>query len=368
MRESIAAIIASVEPQVTTRFVSGSASIPLNVFARRAIASRNSRAPQVIEYWLYPPSSARFAAAVSCEGGSKSGNPWAKFTASWSAAIRVISRITDSGNFCTRSATRRSRITMSSRTAELDFGMGFPGRGRSGRAKTCRANINGAQSHPRHEVATMAELVPPPDGSSVVYQELEIGVLPLELICEGGQVRKVVMTQGEPVLGTRMKSVEPLAKALQVPIRDIGVKGLAPQVAATGIASLQVPCRSLDVVKKMNPDGRALQKVLSKFGEKIVCYAFALEAETPGAHVHARGFVPELGIEDPATGSAAGACGAYLAAYGKLPAPTFVIEQGIEIHHASRIEVSVETEDGKPKVVRVGGQSVPIIRGNLRLP
>src|SRR2546430_4250222 len=52
------------------------------------------------------------------------------------------------------------------------------------------------------------------------------------------------------------------------------------QVAATGIASLQVPCRSLDVVKRMNPDGRALQKVLSKFGEKIVCYAFALEAET----------------------------------------------------------------------------------------
>jgi len=217
-------------------------------------------------------------------------------------------------------------------------------------------------------VAAMEGLVPHPDGSSVVYQELEIGVLPLELVCEGGQVKKVVMTQGEPVLGTRMKSVEPLAKALQVPVRDIGVKGLAPQVAATGIASLQVPCRSLDVVKKLNPDGRALQKVLSKFGEKIVCYAFALEAETPGAHVHARGFVPELGIEDPATGSAAGACGAYLAAYGKLPAPTFVIEQGIEVHRASRIEVSVETEDGKPKVVRVGGQSVPIIRGNLRLP
>src|SRR5439155_9522672 len=50
IRESIAAIIASVEPQVTTRFDSGSASIPLKAFARRAIASRSSRAPQVIEY------------------------------------------------------------------------------------------------------------------------------------------------------------------------------------------------------------------------------------------------------------------------------------------------------------------------------
>src|ERR687888_341688 len=54
IRDSMAAIIASVEPHVTTRFASGSASIPLKAFARRAIASRSSRAPQVIEYWLHP--------------------------------------------------------------------------------------------------------------------------------------------------------------------------------------------------------------------------------------------------------------------------------------------------------------------------
>jgi len=217
-------------------------------------------------------------------------------------------------------------------------------------------------------VAALEGIVPHPDGSSVVYQELEIGVLPLEVICEGGHVRKIVMTQGEPVLGPKVKDVEALAKALQVRSRDIGPKGLVPQVAATGIPSVQVPFRSLDVVKELDPDRRALQKALSKFGEKIVCYAFALDAETPGAHVHARGFVPELGIEDPATGSAAGACGAYLAARGMLPAPTFVIEQGNEIHHESRIEVTVETEGGKPKVVRVGGQCVAIMRGDLRLP
>ncbi|HEX9341605.1 MAG TPA: PhzF family phenazine biosynthesis protein [Thermoplasmata archaeon] len=217
-------------------------------------------------------------------------------------------------------------------------------------------------------VAALEGIVPHPEGSSVVHQELQIGVLPLELLCEGGQVKKFIMTQGEPVLGPKVKNVEALAKALQVRSRDIGPKGLVPQVAATGIPSLQVPFRSLEVVKELDPDRRALQKILSKFGEKIVCYVFALEAETPGAHVHARGLVPELGIEDPATGSAAGACGAYLAANGTLPAPTFVIEQGIEIHHASRIEVTVETEGGKPKVVRVGGQCVAIIRGNLRLP
>src|SRR6266571_3255776 len=77
-------------------------------------------------------------------------------------------------------------------------------------------------------VAALEGLVPHPDGSSVVYQELEIGVLPLELLCEDGQVKKVIMTQGEPVLGAKLKNLEPLAKALQVRSRDIGPKGLVP--------------------------------------------------------------------------------------------------------------------------------------------
>jgi trans-2,3-dihydro-3-hydroxyanthranilate isomerase len=217
-------------------------------------------------------------------------------------------------------------------------------------------------------VAAQEGLVPHPDGSSVIYQELQIGVLPLELICEAGQVKKVIMTQGEPTLGAEVKNVEPLADALGIRVKDVGAKGLVPQIAATGIQSLQVPLRSLDVVKALDPDLRALKKVLSKYGEKVVAYTFALEAVAPDAAVHARSFVPDLGIEDPATGSAAGACGAYLAANDKLPAPTFVVEQGMEIHHASRVEVSVEMEDGKPKVVRVGGQIVPLIRGTLRLP
>src|SRR5213592_261013 len=276
--------------------------------------------------------------------------------------MRVISRITDSGNFWTRSESRGSSIARSARPPPPVGAMRLlSGAGRKRPAKTCRTSIKNAHCHPRRGpsmserffdfwrvdvftdtplagnplavfhratglspaemlgvtremnlsettfvfpstnptahyrnriftpggeipfaghpsigtafVAAMEGLVPHPDGSSVVYQELEIGVLPLELICEAGQVTKVVMTQGEPVLGAKLKNVEPLAKALQVRSRDIGPKGLVPQVAATGIASLQVPFRSLDVVKKLDPDRRALQKVLSKFGEKIVCYA-----------------------------------------------------------------------------------------------
>lgn len=218
-------------------------------------------------------------------------------------------------------------------------------------------------------VAALEGLVPKPDGRSVVYQELEIGVLPLELIVEAGTVQKVIMTQGEPSVGKKLTSWEGLAAALGVRLRDIGVHNLKPQVASTGLPSLQVPMKDLDDVRTLEPDMRALAKLLAKIGPHTACYVFTFETELEGSHLHARCFSPtDKVFEDPATGSAAGACGAYLAANGRLPAPSFVIEQGIEVHHASRIEVTVEAEGKIPKTVRVGGQITPIIRGSLRLP
>src|SRR2546429_9761388 len=50
-------------------------------------------------------------------------------------------------------------------------------------------------------VAAQEGLVPHPDGSSVIYQELEIGVLPLELFCGAGKVRWEYLSLGEQWLG-----------------------------------------------------------------------------------------------------------------------------------------------------------------------
>src|SRR6059036_2977160 len=96
----MAAIIASVAPHETVTSASASTVRLHAVVYLRATACRSEGAPHVVAYWLKPPRSA-FAAASRMRGsGSKSGNPWAKLTASsgpWSARLRrVISRITDS--------------------------------------------------------------------------------------------------------------------------------------------------------------------------------------------------------------------------------------------------------------------------------
>ena len=96
---------------------------------------------------------------------------------------------------------------------------------------------------------------------------------------------------------------------------------------------------------------------------------FTLETISSDAFAHARMFAPGAGVpEDPATGSAAGPLGAYLAVHGVLPREreSFVIEQGIEMGRPSRILVEVSRDAaGLPTTIRVGGSTVPVIRGTI---
>jgi trans-2,3-dihydro-3-hydroxyanthranilate isomerase len=81
-------------------------------------------------------------------------------------------------------------------------------------------------------------------------------------------------------------------------------------------------------------------------------------------------FAPKIGIlEDPATGSAGGALGAYLVQNGAVevgPTTEILIEQGYEIDRPSRILVQVKSEDDVIQGVTVGGQCVLVVEGMLR--
>ena len=81
MTASIVAIIASVDPQVTTTSRSGSMSNPRLHFVFAAMASRNRFAPQVIAYWLTSALMASQAARLMSSGAGKSGKPCERLTA-----------------------------------------------------------------------------------------------------------------------------------------------------------------------------------------------------------------------------------------------------------------------------------------------
>src|SRR6185436_10699179 len=105
-----AEIIASVAPQVTVTFFSGSAWMPLYFAYFRHSASRSGLAPQVIAYWLTSDVMARQAACLIASGAAKSGYPWERLIAPCFAASRVISRMTLSVNSFAFSATKDRAI------------------------------------------------------------------------------------------------------------------------------------------------------------------------------------------------------------------------------------------------------------------
>jgi trans-2,3-dihydro-3-hydroxyanthranilate isomerase len=106
---------------------------------------------------------------------------------------------------------------------------------------------------------------------------------------------------------------------------------------------------------------------------------FTFETERPEATVHVRMFAPLLGVpEDPATGSANGALGAYLvhnqAVTVTEPTTYIVSEQGAEINRLSTVYIElalspaegVDSSGEEITAVRVGGQVVLVAEGVVR--
>jgi trans-2,3-dihydro-3-hydroxyanthranilate isomerase len=204
-----------------------------------------------------------------------------------------------------------------------------------------------------------------------VWLELGVGVLPADLHVAGGRVERVVMTQDRPAFLDILEDIGDLAQGLGLPPEAIGGTGLPVQVVSTGIPQMMVPVRSLAEVQALDParlNVTALNRQSHAVGTDCVM-VFTFETEMPAATVHTRMFAPALGVpEDPATGSASGALGAYLVHHGAVPvdATTHILsEQGAEIGRPSKLFIEVDSTDGQITAVRVGGQVVPVARGTV---
>ena len=209
--------------------------------------------------------------------------------------------------------------------------------------------------------------------------ELGVGVLPADLHVADGRVERVVMTQDRPTFHAVIEDVTELAAGLGLAPEAITATGWPVEVVSTGLPQMMVPVRSLAEVQGLDPgqlNTAALNRVCHAAGTECVM-VFTFETERPTAKpwaeaaVHVRLFAPLLGVpEDPATGSANGALGAYLVHHRAVPvtAPTtfIVSEQGAEINRPSTLYVEVDSAGEKITAVRVGGQVVPVIEGVVR--
>ncbi|GKS58604.1 putative isomerase [Nitrospira sp.] len=204
-----------------------------------------------------------------------------------------------------------------------------------------------------------------------VLQECNLGLFPVEITSSDGDILRVVMSQPTPQFLGRIEDLRDkydLARALGVSKTVLTEAKFPVEMVSTGLPVLIVPIRTLTAVRSMTPNSQELAEVCNRVGVNAVM-VFTTVTVDPRSTVHTRVFAPTLGIpEDPATGSASGALGAYLVQNGVVqvgPTTEIVAEQGYEIERPSRIIVQVDSDDDMIKEVKVGGRVVMVIEGTL---
>jgi trans-2,3-dihydro-3-hydroxyanthranilate isomerase len=200
-------------------------------------------------------------------------------------------------------------------------------------------------------------------GAKEVTLELNVGKVPVRFEDATGQPSFGEMTQVDPAFGAQHDG-EAMARATGLSLGDFDAS-LPIQTVSTGLPYAVTPLKSLATIQNLRVDLHRAGEYLEKTGSKFL-YFVTRETVDPAAGLHARMLF--YNGEDPATGSAAGCAAAWMVAHGVAePEQRVLIEQGVEMKRPSRIFVRAARRDNRIVNVRVGGNAIEVIRGEVFL-
>ncbi len=193
------------------------------------------------------------------------------------------------------------------------------------------------------------------DGPGRVELRAPAGRLALETRTgEDGRIVASMLTVTPSSHPVSAADVEEAIAALGWRIDDLD-PALPPRVAFAGARHLLLAARSRERLASLNYDYDALGGV----ARRLELITVALVWREDPLTFHARNLGPSIGIvEDPATGAAAAALGAYLAERGEvLPPVRVTVLQGEDMGRPSRL--MVDLDPSRPEVL-VSGTAVRI--------
>jgi trans-2,3-dihydro-3-hydroxyanthranilate isomerase len=200
-------------------------------------------------------------------------------------------------------------------------------------------------------------------GASEVRLELNVGTVPVHFVQSDGQAIFGEMTQKNPQFG-KTHTREAIAQFTNLSPADFD-ESVPIQTVSTGMPFTITAVKSLEKLRNLRVDLHRASEYLAQSGGKFF-YFVSRETVDPKARLHARMLF--YNGEDPATGSAAGCCASWMVAHGVAASDERVmIEQGLEMHRPSRIFVRATKQDNQVINVRVGGNCVEVLRGELTL-
>jgi len=199
-------------------------------------------------------------------------------------------------------------------------------------------------------------------GATEVALDLNVGKIPVSFEQQSSGVFGE-MRQRDPEFGQKHDR-EAVARVTGLRTEELE-SDLPIQTVSTGVPFTIVPVRRLQTMQRLQINFGQAAEYLERSGGKFFFFV-SRETVDPAARLHARMIF--YNGEDPATGSASGCAAAWAVQYGVAkPDERVLIEQGVEMKRPSRIFVRASKNNGQVKNVRVGGNTVEVMRGELTL-
>lgn len=166
--------------------------------------------------------------------------------------------------------------------------------------------------------------------------------------------------------------VETIAACAMTPTEAIVTGNHKPVRVSVGLPFAVAELRDVAALSAARPNVTAFEAANQRYKpdeDSFSLFLYARSGENPW-RLRARMFAPlDNVIEDPATGSASAALGAYLVSL--LPEDTvdvdLTIEQGVEMGRRSIIEVSVSKNSGAVARTSIAGTCVTAMKGSIEL-
>jgi len=203
-------------------------------------------------------------------------------------------------------------------------------------------------------------------GASHTTFGLGVGPTNIDLEWKDGRLAFAWMTQLKPTFGKTIDDSRALAGAIGVEALDPRAPG---QEVNCGSNFFIVPLPTRKAVDAAMMDRVKVDAVFAAAGiQRRGMYIFSTERGQDDATAYSR-LLGTGGIEDPATGSAAGPAGAYMAKHGFVPperAGAIVFLQGVLVRRPSRLHVRAGMTDADVTSIKVGGAAVVVGEGTMQ--
>lgn len=217
-------------------------------------------------------------------------------------------------------------------------------------------------------LGNLGSLFGKPVGTQLRFEE-KAGLVEVELARDGARVTgATIQAPGPLTVGSSVPPAE-LAPCISLDAADLETRHHAPVFASVGLKFILVEVKDLAALARAATKLEPLLVLHETYAREETDCAIFLYTWAGRDHVRARMFAPLDNVaEDPATGSASAALGAYLSSLGARSRDRhLLVEQGVEMGRRSLIHVDVGTQAGRFDHVRITGTCVEVMRGTISL-